>query len=267
MAFKLIIILLGLSLTGLVVGRCPEPETLQYKVKTNTGYKFLCARLYDYSHYDRLLSCTGKSWDVLNGETYPGRGRDGWNDRVSSLVVRPGCTLTAYVHGQFRGDANEYTGIFSHLGGWNNYMSSWTCYCPYSDVPLNCRPEDRVVTVNVCHNPNSVTMTCHYAVQKGIVLGSSVTQGKSVSTAVEVSMGAVFKEIFSVGLSVSTTTTHDWSSSQSEEFSEVTTHTVTCDVPGGSRLAVKQVVGVCGDTNVYSNEYRCEVLTDATNEG
>ncbi|XP_041479305.1 uncharacterized protein LOC121426954 [Lytechinus variegatus] len=266
MAFKLIITLLGLSLTGLVVGRCPQPEALPYKVQTNAGNKFLCARLYDHGHRDKLLSCTGGTWDVLNGETYPGRSRDGWNDRVSSLVVRPGCTLTAYKDGQFSGPIMRYTGSKPHLGGWTNYMSSWTCDCPYTDAPLNCRPEDRVLTMKICHNPDSLTMSCQYSVQKGMVLGRSVTEGASVSTTVEVSVGAVFKEIFSVGLSVSTTTTHDWSRSQSEEFSEVTTHTVTCTVPGGRRVAVKQVVGVCGDTKVFSNEYRCEVL-DATNEG
>ncbi|XP_041479141.1 uncharacterized protein LOC121426810 [Lytechinus variegatus] len=263
MAFKLIIILLGLSLTGLVVGRCPEPETLPYKVNTN---KFLCARLYDYGHRDKLLSCTGASWDVLNGETYPGRGCDGWNDRVSALVVRPGCTLTAYVHGQFSGPIMKYTGSKPHLGGWDNYMSSWSCSCPYTDAPLNCVPLDRVTAMKTCDNTKGDKMECVYSVQKGMVLGRSVTHGRSVSTSVEASIGAVFKEIFSVGMSVSHTTTHDWSSSQSEEFSRVVTHTVTCGIPIGRRLAVKQVVGVCGDTKVYSNEYRCELLTGDNEE-
>merc|ERR1719334_1175047 len=100
-------------------------------------------------------------------------------------------------------------------------------------------------------------MECTHAVSKGMELGHSVTNGNSVSVTVETSVGVTLKEIFSMGISVSATTSFDWSRTDSETFSKVTTTTVKCEVLPGQTVTMQQVVGRCGDTNVYTGFYEC----------
>lgn len=59
------------------------------------------------------------------------RGRQFWNDRVSSVVVRRGCTLVAYEHSGRRGRSIELNRRVRDFGGsgWNDRISSAECYC------------------------------------------------------------------------------------------------------------------------------------------
>ncbi|WFP73549.1 beta/gamma crystallin-related protein [Mesorhizobium sp. WSM4906] len=54
-----------------------------------------------------------------------------WNDRVSSVLVRPGCTLVAYEHSGMRGRSIELDRRVRNFGGsgWNDRISSAECYC------------------------------------------------------------------------------------------------------------------------------------------
>jgi hypothetical protein len=54
-----------------------------------------------------------------------------WNDRVSSVMVRRGCTLVAYEHGRMGGESIEISRRIRSLdrGGWNDRISSAECVC------------------------------------------------------------------------------------------------------------------------------------------
>ncbi|MDX8515301.1 beta/gamma crystallin-related protein [Mesorhizobium captivum] len=54
-----------------------------------------------------------------------------WNDRVSSVLVRRGCTLVAYENAEKRGRSIELNRRVRDFGGsgWNDRISSAECYC------------------------------------------------------------------------------------------------------------------------------------------
>ncbi|TGP26158.1 MULTISPECIES: peptidase inhibitor family I36 protein [unclassified Mesorhizobium] len=54
-----------------------------------------------------------------------------WNDRVSSVLVRPGCTLVAYENSGRRGRSIELNRRVRNFGdsAWNDRISSAECYC------------------------------------------------------------------------------------------------------------------------------------------
>lgn len=54
-----------------------------------------------------------------------------WNDRVSSVLVRRGCTLVAYEDSWRRGRSIEIQRRIRNLDdiGWNDRISSAECYC------------------------------------------------------------------------------------------------------------------------------------------
>ncbi|MBZ9701322.1 MULTISPECIES: peptidase inhibitor family I36 protein [unclassified Mesorhizobium] len=59
------------------------------------------------------------------------RGREFWNDRVSSVIVRRGCTLVAYEDSRRGGRSIEIRRRVRDFGGsdWNDRISSAECYC------------------------------------------------------------------------------------------------------------------------------------------
>ncbi|RUZ80564.1 hypothetical protein EN943_03720 [Mesorhizobium sp. M7A.F.Ca.US.006.01.1.1] len=59
------------------------------------------------------------------------RGGQFWNDRVSSVIVRRGCTLVAYEDSRMGGRSIEITRRIRNLGGtdWNDRISSAECTC------------------------------------------------------------------------------------------------------------------------------------------
>ena len=78
-----VILLIG----GAVNGRCPSASYLR-----RVGGWNLCARMYQHSH----IHCGGDYLDARAGSRTPALGH-GWNDRISSLVVLPGCELQVCV--------------------------------------------------------------------------------------------------------------------------------------------------------------------------
>ena len=54
-----------------------------------------------------------------------------WNDRVSSVLVRRGCTLVAYEDSDMGGRSIQINRRVRNLGGtpWNDRISSAECYC------------------------------------------------------------------------------------------------------------------------------------------
>ncbi|MFD1982919.1 peptidase inhibitor family I36 protein [Mesorhizobium newzealandense] len=59
------------------------------------------------------------------------RGGQFWNDRVSSVIVRRGCTLIAYEDSRLEGRSIEIRRRIRNFGGseWNDRISSAECYC------------------------------------------------------------------------------------------------------------------------------------------
>ena len=254
----LFVTLIGICWTGFVSGGCPTPQELP--MRYNGGNVFLCARIYEHSHHITRSSCWGHHHDIYSEERFSGAKGNWWNDRVSSVVVRPGCYLDVYEHTRFRGSSHRLRdGIHKNLPdiGWNDRISSWSCLCEYTNVPLTCQPRESYRTLKSCHNVDAGEMLCDYRIQKGMTIGNSVTNGRSVSETVEASVQGVFKKVLTVGLKYSRTTTYDWSQTRSDTFSTVVTHRVTCDVPVGRRVELRQVVGQCGDTEVFTGQYEC----------
>merc|ERR1712059_159919 len=56
-------------------------------------------------------------------------GLKGWNDKMSSVRVLPGCVLTAYKHCKFNGHSLDFTAGDSNLDQLNNKISSLKCFC------------------------------------------------------------------------------------------------------------------------------------------
>jgi len=91
-----------------------------------------CARVYYHDN------CEGESMHLGQGSSrFVGHH---WNDHISSLVVKKGCTLFGYEHHKFQGSATAFKGVKTSLRKhkrhnwfkmehWNDRISSWTCKC------------------------------------------------------------------------------------------------------------------------------------------
>lgn len=234
--------------------RCPKPGELPVKYDNS---RFFCARVYANGHRNAALSCTGRTQDIFNGEYTTSIGR--FQDQISSIVVRPGCTLHAFEHPYYGGGHGIFTGVWHQLSGfWDNLISSWTCDCDFSNKALTCTPREEYEVLKVCRNPSNGSMECDHAVTKGMEIGKSVTHGKSVSYSVSASFGAEFKKKFTASLSASVTTSYDWSKTDTKTFSQTTRTNVKCVVEPGDSLKMVQVVGKCGDTIIYTGYYECQ---------
>jgi hypothetical protein len=72
----------------------------------------------------------GRSIEMGPDDAVSFRGGQFWNDRVSSVFVRRGCTLVAYEHTGMRGDSIEIRRRARELGDdWNDRISSAECTC------------------------------------------------------------------------------------------------------------------------------------------
>ena len=94
-----------------------------------------------------------------------------WNDKVSSLVVRPGCKLTLWEDSKHGGSSRTFTGVAHHLktyGGvtkawgrktnWNDEMTAFYCTCDFNNAALTCTPTDTFRVVTSCYNGGTEQM-------------------------------------------------------------------------------------------------------------
>lgn len=111
---------------------CPDPATL----KDDYGSK-LCAQMFEDSSYYYDDSCTGSFLDVYPDEDTPIMPWV-WDNRVSSLVVGRGCSLTVWSKTKKQGYKKKFSaGIVYHLkelkqglfGNWNDSISGYYCTC------------------------------------------------------------------------------------------------------------------------------------------
>ncbi|UVK45882.1 beta/gamma crystallin family protein [Mesorhizobium sp. AR07] len=73
----------------------------------------------------------GRALEMEADDVVSFRGGQFWNDRVSSVIVRRGCTLVAYEDTQMEGRSIEIRRRIRNLadGDWNDRISSAECTC------------------------------------------------------------------------------------------------------------------------------------------
>merc|ERR1712198_622934 len=103
----------------------------------------LCAILYKNHLPDKNA---GESLQVLDAadNDYEGTNApDGWDDEVSSFIIRPGCELTGYENADKNGHMFSFA-AGSYEAPKDNTMSSWICTCDPSSY------EEPSVPANLC---------------------------------------------------------------------------------------------------------------------
>ncbi|KAL2094797.1 hypothetical protein ACEWY4_009516 [Coilia grayii] len=112
--------------------QCPDPASL----KDSNGAR-LCARMFKDSHHIFAQSCGGDSLDVYPATDEPTMPFV-WNNRISSLVVGRGCSLTVWSRPKKEGKRHRFSaGIQYRLkdvmqglfGNWDNSISAYYCVC------------------------------------------------------------------------------------------------------------------------------------------
>ena len=100
----------------------------RYIMVHNFARKALCARVCTNDVED--ANFRGRSLEMGPDDAVD-FGGGFWNDRVSSVLVRRGCTLVAYEHSGMRGRSIELNRRVRNFGGsgWNDRISSAECYC------------------------------------------------------------------------------------------------------------------------------------------
>ncbi|CCV07565.1 Beta and gamma crystallin [Mesorhizobium metallidurans STM 2683] len=73
----------------------------------------------------------GRSLEMEPDDRVNFRGGQFWNDRISSVMVRRGCTLVVYQDSRMGGRSLEINRGLRNLQriGWNDRISSAECYC------------------------------------------------------------------------------------------------------------------------------------------
>ncbi len=121
-------------------------------LSSSASFADQCATLYDFKSF------TGARWSVEDGASDPSigrmisrrswhghlhgwRGRDiSWNDRISSVKVQEGCSLTIYEHNHFKGGNLRMDGTKTAKSFFefdlDNKTSSFKCSCT-GDITAN----------------------------------------------------------------------------------------------------------------------------------
>ena len=93
-----------------------------------------CAKLYQHGSY--------KGWEKVVGETTQLDLTGNENDQLSSVRVRPGCTLDLFKHSNNDGFLVSLTGDVSYheLHDSNDQVSSLSCTCTENEIRPSPRP-------------------------------------------------------------------------------------------------------------------------------
>ena len=276
---------------------CPRPQKMPLNTASSSN-ELLCARVYMEYH------CNGDHLDVGNGEhnldlyrhtavqckrlhglvtgeitsETCGYTSHPWNDRISSVVVRPGCRFQAFEDG-FRnwwtlqisnhnnGASKMYfSGVVKNMGWWSDRISAYKCDCHLKNEVLSCQPQDKYETVFSCSNTlgNGGDMTCSQSITIGTTYGNSVSEGKSTSETWQGSVDLTIKKVFSLGLGYSKTTGYDWTTTSSDSYRRSKSVSASCTVKAGETVELRQLVGFCSDIQVQTPTYKCVSIRNFT---
>merc|ERR1712002_183909 len=94
---------------------CPTPGSLPSST---------CARVFDHQH----CKSTSQDFGVTSGCTYLG----GWDDTISSIIVRTGCVFVGWKDSSCSGDSGSWSesegaNMMGDIFG--NKVTSYTCHC------------------------------------------------------------------------------------------------------------------------------------------
>jgi len=204
---------------------------------------------------EKAFSVDGNSWEPGLGQYYP----------AGSYWVMPGCRAFFFENGDFTGGRKVANpGLVPHntwgsVGGSNPPgPGSFKCSCDSS--PLNCVPSDGWDTVFSYDNSDGkVAVTVKYEKSIGTSHSETVTQSMSESIEVKAEMSASFEDLFSASLTATSTTGFDWSSANTDTFSETTTITDQLVIRPGKKAVLQQAVGTCGYSKVRTSMF--QILT------
>jgi hypothetical protein len=87
------------------------------------AYAAPCARVFEHINHG------GEVKHISSGDNVSYVG-DLWNDKISSVIVEPGCALNVWEHADYRGKNKTYGGSLPFVGeDFNDIISSYTCTC------------------------------------------------------------------------------------------------------------------------------------------
>merc|ERR1711962_155391 len=211
---------------------------------------------------DPLLSCKGEYMEAYNQEEMPDLPSH-WNNKISSLVVREGCTLDAYEHSNYHGGNKYFTELHPnlndemiHFQDWNDEITSFLCDCDFQ--PVTCTATDEWHLVVACNNEDSsASAICTYKESHGIEIGASITGGMHMTDTINISLGGEILRRFIEGEFEGTLETgFDWSVSDEFTISQTEEVDATIKVEPGMHIGVYRVEGNCDDTNIKSQCYK-----------
>lgn len=246
---------------NLIFGRCPQPENLGPRTDDD---KSICAMVYKDAEDDAEFSCLGDSRSIFNKEETSDLGSS-WDNEISSLVVREGCTLEVFWEKKYHGFDKKYRSeVYANLdhdhigiGDWDDDISSYKCTCDFN--PVDCEPGDAWEFLTSCTNTDlDEPIKCTYMQQHGTTVGDDVTHGGTFSLTIEAKLrdelNAIFDKV-SIGGGGEFTGAYEWSKSHEFETNEITGVEVQYAVPAGETAGVYQILGNCGDSYIKTLAY------------
>ncbi len=101
-----------------------ESRARQEELATCRSRASARCELYEHSSFK------GGQYEVARNQMFEFAGQS-WNDRVSSVKVPEGCTLTVYRHLNLTGESKRFSpGAHQNVGDdWNDHITSGTCTC------------------------------------------------------------------------------------------------------------------------------------------
>lgn len=252
----------ALALLGKAASECPASHEEVPTLYDDTTFN--CMTYWqgsgDPSQLNSCVDCFGTSWPE-NGLTKP-HGYDytaepGAYHSVGSLLIKPGCTVTAWMEANYEGAYMEYDGTllvtentfghhFDGSSGCSSYgWGSFKCRC--QQEMLDCVPVDGWQTILVCDNIGGTSpFPCSYEESIGTVWSESTSQDMGIDYTIEETISAGLFDIFGVDLGISATTSYDWTHVTEKTQQNVITVTASLTAQPGETVILEQALGQCG---------------------
>jgi len=213
----------------------------------------------DAGNKNPLLGCNGAReckhdgsfWAVATGYK-----------KIGSLAVKAGCTFTGFSGNNYNGSKYSLEGpkiqpLVQFPGKENDYGAFGscrvTCRQKLPDCHMSDQPKDEWDETFSFDNRFSETPVIHTCNQTmGTHFSKEIKESLSVSEEVSEKVKSTFWNKFKASLGLSEKTGYDWNEVPFFVKSEVTTSLNKVEVSPGKAVKIKQVVGICGASKVYT---------------